>query len=286
LADAEHLLESLIHRIRTATDVYRLKTTGVGRLAHLECPTCHRELDINAFQLTKQTAIEVQDHIEALKRDRALTRQTAEAISAYIRGVEASISELDGELNNAQRTLEDVNASVGPVREQIIRAAASLAAQERLIEKLNSTEMDIGDLQTAIDSWLAEAKAARTQGVVNTDIEHRLAIFKQALGQYLIALGHGGAENRGVDTLRLDEAQYEPYIGYRRLRALGSGSDPARLVAAYALALAAASASLNGLHPGMVILDERYSRIPTQNTEHCSSTFSAEVLQRRRTSRL
>jgi hypothetical protein len=261
-SDSEHLFEGLVHRIRTATDVHRLKTTGVGRLAHLECPTCHRELDADAFNLNEQTGPEVQAHIEALKRDRAVTRQTLTAIGAAIRATEAEIVKLDGEFHNAQRALEDVSASVGPVREQIVRAAANLAAQERLIEKLQTTESDLDELQTAINSWLDEARAARTQGGAGTDIDHRLSVFTRALGQYLVALGHSAAVDRGVDGLRLDPAQYEPYLAHRRLRALGSGSDPARLVAAYALALAAASEALGGLHPGVVILDEPLQQNP------------------------
>ena len=262
----EHLLESLIHRIRTATDVHRLKTTGVGRLAHLECPTCHRELDMNAFHLTEQTAPEVQAHIEALKRDRALTRKTLEAIGATIRATEARIAKLDSEFHNAQRALEDVSASVGPVREQIVRAAANLAAQERLIERLHETAAEIEELQTATDTWLNDAKAARMPGGAGTDIEHRASVFNNTFGQYLLALGHSGTVSRGVDTLRMDHGQYEPYLGHRRLRALGSGSDPARLVGAYSLALAAASAKLNGLHPGVVILDEPLQQNP--DTKH------------------
>jgi hypothetical protein len=254
-SDNEHLLESLVHRIRTATDVHRLKTTGVGRLAHLECPTCHRELDMNAFHLTEQTAPEVEAHIEALKRDRALTRQTLHAIETTIRATEAEITKLDSEFHNAQRVLEDVSASVGPVREQIVRAAANLATQERLIEKLDATAAEIKETQTAINAWLNEAKAARLQGSAGTDIEHRISVFSNALG-------HSAATNRGVDTLRMDQGQYEPYLGYRRLRALGSGSDPARLVGAYSLALAASSATLNGLHPGVVILDEPLQQNP------------------------
>ena len=75
----------------------------------------------------------------------------------------------------------------------------------------------------------------------------RLAPIVLELGQYLHALGHSAAIAYGVDTLRLDQGKYEPYLGHRRLRALGSGSDPARLVGAYSLALAGASATLNGL---------------------------------------
>lgn len=49
---ASSLLESLDHRLLAATDLFRLKTTGVGRLDHLECPTCHRDLDATMFGLT------------------------------------------------------------------------------------------------------------------------------------------------------------------------------------------------------------------------------------------
>ena len=265
-SDNEHLYESLVHRIRTATDVHRLKTTGVGRLAHLECPTCHRELDAEAFNLNEQTGPEVQAHIEALKRDRVLTRQTLNAIGTVIRTTEAEMVKLDSEFHNAQRTLEDVTASVGPVREQIVRAAANLAAQERFIEKLDATAADLDELQAAVNAWLENAKAARAQGGAGTDIDYRLSVFTEALGQYLIALGHNAAVDRGVADLRLDAGQYEPYLGHRRLRSLGSGSDPARLVAAYTLALAAASESLHGLHPGFVILDEPLQQNP--DTHH------------------
>ena len=192
-SESEHLLDSLLHRIRTATDVHRLKTTGVGRLAHLECPTCHRELSIDAFHLTEQTAPEVQAHIEALKRDRALTRRTLDAIMTTIRAMEAQIAGLDIELHNAQRTLEDVSASVGPVREQIVRAAANLAAQERSIERLDATAAELEEIQTAINAWLEDAKATRVQGNARTDIERRTSVFNRALGQYLRALGHSAA---------------------------------------------------------------------------------------------
>jgi hypothetical protein len=276
--DNEHLLESLIHRIRSASDVYRLKTTGVGRLSHLECPTCHRELDTQTFHLTEQTAPEVEAHIEALKRDRSLTRQSLIAIGTVIRTTEAKISKTDSELRNAQRVLEDISASVGPVREQIIQTAANLAAQERTVEKLDATAEDLQALQTAINDWLADAKAARSQIGTETDIERRVAVFKTELGQYLLALGHNAAVDRGVDSLRIDQGQYEPYLGARRLRALGSGSDPARLVAAYSLALAAASAKLKGLHPGVVILDEPLQQNPDTKHRDLFLTFLSQNL--------
>lgn len=265
-SDTKHTIESLDHRIRSATDVHRLKTTGVGRLTHLECPTCHRDLDLEQFQLTEQTGPEVEAHIEALKRDRALTKQTLESLAVTLRAIESEITRTDGELRNAQRALEDVEASVGPVREQIVKAAADLAAQERLIDRLLSTQADLKELQDAVDNWIAEAKSTQIDVESATDIERRTSTFRNALGQYLVALGHSAAVNRGVESLRFDFGQYEPFLDLRRLRALGSGSDPARLIGAYSLALAAASADLPGLHPGFVILDEPLQQNP--DTHH------------------
>lgn len=51
-------------------------------------------------------------------------------------------------------------------------------------------------------------------------------------------------------------------LGPRRLRSLGSASDHPRLVAAYVLALAEASWTVAGLHPGFVVLDEPLQQNP------------------------
>lgn len=52
LRETTGLIDSLEHRVHAATDLLRLKTTGVGRLDHLECPTCHRDFDLTLFGLT------------------------------------------------------------------------------------------------------------------------------------------------------------------------------------------------------------------------------------------
>jgi len=41
------LVSSLEHRTHSATDVLRFKTIGVGRLDHVECPTCHRIISLD-----------------------------------------------------------------------------------------------------------------------------------------------------------------------------------------------------------------------------------------------
>lgn len=264
--DNEHLLESLDHRIQAATDVHRLKTTNVGRLSHLECPTCHRALNAEDFNLTEQTAPEVLAHIEALKRDRALIKRSLDGMRSAIRASEGARERLDADFRSAEQALEDVQTTVGPAREQLVRTASELSTQERRIERLDATAAELDELQRASDAWLFEAKAARPAASAPTDILERKRVFAETLGQYLIALGHSGALSTGVTALRFEDGQYEPYLGQRRVRSLGSGSDPARLVAAYTLALAAAGRVLQGaLHPGVVILDEPLQQNPDEH---------------------
>lgn len=52
----EILLESLKDRLNAAEDLYRLKTVGIGRIDHIECPTCHRDLDPATFALSSQSS--------------------------------------------------------------------------------------------------------------------------------------------------------------------------------------------------------------------------------------
>jgi hypothetical protein len=85
--------------------------------------------------------------------------------------------------------------------------------------------------------------------------------------QYLVAWGHSAIDESNSGGVRIDE-RYEPYLRDLRLKALGSASDGARLIAAYTLAIAAASAdpAVRGLHPGLVILDEPLQQNP--DAEH------------------
>jgi predicted nucleic acid-binding Zn-ribbon protein len=131
------LVESIDHRLLAATDLLRLKNTGVGRLDHLECPTCHRDMDATMFGLTSQSAESVSAHIEALKRDRELMRRNADSLSANIRAMSSNIAEIDNQLRDADRALMTLTSAVGPVREQLAATASSLTSAEREFERLD-----------------------------------------------------------------------------------------------------------------------------------------------------
>lgn len=77
----------------------------------------------------------------------------------------------------------------------------------------------------------------------------------------------------------LDE-HYVPYLDSRRLRSLGSASDQSRLVAAYCLALAASAQDVDGLHPGVVILDEPLQQNPDEEHRKLFLAFLSKQLAR------
>jgi hypothetical protein len=116
--ETKGLLESLKHRIGAADDLYRLKTEGVGRLDHMECPTCHRDIDPETFDLHDQAKESIAAHIEALKRDRIMVSKNLDALVEHRIATEAELNRVDVEFREAERSLMTVTQAVGTVREQ------------------------------------------------------------------------------------------------------------------------------------------------------------------------
>jgi hypothetical protein len=257
----DELIASLDHRIQSASDLLRLKTTGVGRLDHVECPTCHRDLDPMTFALTDQSVESVSMHIESLKRDREMMVSNARSIDAGLRTAQASMLSLDTELREAERVLMSVTAAVGAEREQVAKIVGDLASVERETDRARETLAEIDEIQVEIDRWISEAQALTAQEVGSVDLGERKQAFVDALRKYLVELRHSEIAEGTAALLTLDE-QYVPYFDNRRLRSLGSASDHSRLTTAYALALAATGTKPTGLHPGVVILDEPLQQNP------------------------
>lgn len=258
---ATELIASLDSRIQSAADLVRLKSTGVGRLDHVECPTCHRDLDPSTFALSRQSLQEVEAHIEGLRRDRALMRSNAAGIRAAMSSQAGALALADEKLREAEQTITSVAEAVGTVREQLTRRAADLSAAEREQDRVSEVKRLVAELQAEIDAWIKRANALEALDDTRTDVLLRRTRFQEALVRYIRDLGHNGVMAENIEKLRLDD-DYVPYLGSRRLHALGSASDQSRLVAAYSLALADASVSLAGLHPGFVLLDEPLQQNP------------------------
>jgi DNA repair exonuclease SbcCD ATPase subunit len=245
----------------------------------LECPTCHRDLDPSTFALTEQSNESISTHIEALKRDRDLMRKNVDSIDSDIATTSSALFEVEDELRDAERTLTNVTNAVGAVREQIAQVASELNRAERGIDQIHEISREIEELQTAVNRWITDASALGQVVVSTPDLKNRRDAFLNALRKYLVALGHSAIGDGTGAVLTFDE-QYVPYLNDRRLRALGSASDQPRLVAAYSLALAAASRQIAGLHPGLVILDEPLQQNPDPHHREMFIAFLSQELAR------
>ncbi|MES2220365.1 MAG: hypothetical protein V4587_05290 [Acidobacteriota bacterium] len=274
---ASMLLDSLEHRILGASDLLRLKRSGVGRIDHLECPTCHRDMDATVFGLSSQSPETIEAHIEALRRDRELIKRNIESLTANIASATANIAELDSQLRDAEQALATVTNAVGLAREQIALTASELSAAERELERLTGASEEIDEIQASIDRWVADAKAFESATIPPPDVAARKAAFTDELRRYLIALGHSALQPQDAHSLSLDD-EYVPFLGGRRLRSLGSASDQSRLIAAYSLALAATSRQMQGKHPGFVILDEPLQQNPDDKHKKLFLTFLQKQL--------
>jgi DNA repair exonuclease SbcCD ATPase subunit len=277
LEQASMLQESLEHRLLAATDLFRLKATGVGRLDHLECPTCHRDIDPTTFGLTTQSADTVGAHIEALKRDREFMTKNIDSLASNVETTSAELLELDTQLREAEKALITVTSAVGTVREQIAATATDLTTAERELERVSDAMGEIELLQASIDRWISDAQTFEAAESAQINTERERGIFVEALREYLVALGHSAVNRQNATLVSLDE-QYVPFMNGRRVRALGSASDQARLVAAYSLALAAASRRLQGNHPGFVVLDEPLQQNPDPRHRDLFLKFLTENL--------
>jgi hypothetical protein len=273
------LVANLEHRIHAASDLLRLKTTGVGRLDHLECPTCHRDLDPETFDLSDQSKESISTHIEALKRDRELMNKNLYSIDADLELRIGALLNVEDKLRDAERALSNVTSAIGTVREQVAQIANDLNRAERGIDRIREAIQEIDQLQSAVGRWIAEAGTLGQLGSATPDLTRRRNAFLDALRKYLIALGHSAVRPDNKDGLEFDE-QYVPYLNNRRLRALGSASDQSRLVAAYSLALAAASQQIGGLHPGIVVLDEPLQQNPDPDHREMFIAFLGQELAR------
>ncbi len=276
---ASDLVGNLDHRIHAASDLLRLKKTGVGRLDHLECPTCHRDLDPATFALTDQSAESISAHIEALRRDRELMGKNLHSLQADLETSSGALTEVEDGLRDAERALVTVTSAIGTVREQVVRIAADLSRAERGIDRIREASREIDELQAEVNRWITDAGALGQLGTPAPDSNRRRDTFLDALRRYLNALGHSAIRPDNGGLLTFDE-QYTPYLGTRRLRALGSASDQPRLVAAYSLALAAASQLIDGLHPGLVILDEPLQQNPDPHHREMFIAFLSQELAR------
>jgi predicted nucleic acid-binding Zn-ribbon protein len=264
LAEQRTLLATLEHRTNSSKDVLKLKQQGIGRLDHVECPTCHRDLDPSTFELTPQSSASVAAHIDALEKQRVLIRDNIGALVAEGTRLEHDLVGVEERLTTAERSLGTVNLAVGATREALAKIANDIAVAQRDLDALSLYATEVASIEADIRRWIDEVGTVLSAQEDDRDRLERKREFEAQLRRQLLALGHSAVTPLNAPEVRLDDS-YIPYLGPRRLRSLGSASDHPRLVAAYVLALADASLALKGPHPGFVVLDEPQQQNPDES---------------------
>jgi hypothetical protein len=259
--NAQQLTFTIQHKLKSASDLLRYKKSHVGRLEVVECPTCHRDLNAETFSLQQQSEESVEAHVQALDRDRIMMLDNLSAIERAIVTTTAELASADDELRTAESALRVVTQSTSPAREQMAKLAIDLSSAERDYQRLQDVESEIESLQKQVNAWVAGVKQSTVPAGTDTDRKFRVEQFSTTLLQYLRALGHMALKSPNPGQFYLDNL-YTPYLDGRRLRAIGSASDQARLVAAYTLALAVTAEATKGYHPGFVLLDEPLQQNP------------------------
>lgn len=275
LADQQSLLASIEHRIQSSADVLRLKSNNIGRIELIDCPTCGRRLDPATFNLSIHSETDVSTHIEALKKERLLITSNIAVLESRLPELTYTLDRTEGQLRDADRTLDTVNNAVGAVREKLAKTATDLAQAERALDAHIVFRNDLASIEASIQKWTQDAQSSIEESSSVNDHRERVDSFTSHLQEQLAFLGHSAVQmrtGRGPAAqaatpaqVRLDD-HYIPYIKERRLRSLGSASDHARLVAAYVVALAESALSTGGHHPGFVVLDEPLQQNP--DSEH------------------
>lgn len=263
LAEQQSVLTTIDHRIAATSDLLRLKQQGIGALPRTECPTCHQEVAPAAMSLSEQSTASVEIHLGAIRQERLLIARNISASEGELRQAAHQLGQVETRLADAQRSLLAVTEAVGTQREELAKIANDLVSAERELEKMRDLRSWFESLKHDMHRWAADVAAKTLPEVLQADedLEKRLKVFTEHLRRMLLALGHSEVSTENCAQVRLDE-RYTPYLGPRRLRSLGSASDHARLVAAYAIALALASNEVGGPHPGFVLLDEPLQQNP------------------------
>lgn len=179
---------------------------------------------------------------------------------------------VETDLAAAERGLDAVASASGPERERLAKVATDLAAAERESDELTRLRETVETLEADIEGWTRKVEEVGDNQGDDNDKRRRVAAFATLLTARLRDLGHTAISRQADHRVALDD-RYVPMLEGRRLRGLGSASDHPRLIAAYTLALAQASAELSGHHPGFVVLDEPQQQHPDQKHEEMLMAF-------------
>jgi hypothetical protein len=224
-----------------------------------------RELSVDELDLDSQEVETIERYISTLERDREALKSALANTRTEIERTAQELETTEEEFFTAERNLDLINSAAGPQREALVGTAIQIIDIERSIDKNRKAANDLLELQKKIDDWnqlFLNFSISLEPGDSAQDAAKETA-FIVAFKSVLLDLGYAKLSDSSVKSVRLDE-HYTPYLEHRRLRSIGSGSDRARLIAAFSAALWQVSLREGGHHPGVLLWDEPLQQNPDE----------------------
>jgi len=260
LREQERLLRTVDERRKSARDLLRFKSSGIGILPKAECPTCHQTVDPAHLDLSEQSTDTLDIHVQQLDREYSLLAHNVDHLRADVADVSVKTSRLEREFAEAEHSLRMVNETVGPAREAIVKISGDLLAAERELDRIRNLQTNLDLIRSRIEDWVQRARdLSEAPDGASIDAGARND-FLMRLQEHVTSLGCAGVVETDQTHIDLDE-RYMPTLRGRLLRSYGSASDRARLILAYTIALA----QTGKRHPGFLLLDEPLQQNPDEH---------------------
>jgi hypothetical protein len=257
IGNQEALLNALQQRRQAANDLKTLKLKGIGHLPSAECPTCRREISPSDLGLTEHLPSAMDVQLSSLEQEQSLVAGNIAALRREQQHGALSLTSMKTELLELERALHMVTHANGHTREAIAATTTEIILKERERAQLLDFLQAIKDLERRAHEWAEVASQLQSPPADGHNSDDMRREFLAALRVNLRLLGCVGLTQQTEGMVVLNE-DYQPQIEERLLRSLGSASDRARLVMAYALALLQVGLG----HPGFVVLDEPIQQNP------------------------
>lgn len=275
------LLGELEAKLRAARDLLLLKRDNLGLPTHVECPTCHQEIQPEQYDLHVHGTEQLERRIDALEAERQAVRRVLNRLAHDQRDLLSFVSEKAQELEERRREVDRLSKAVGQTSEAAVGTVSEIIRCERQIARISRVLSEAELVQAQIDAWnkdYAELEEPEADPAFEAE-QRRIASFRDQLRDYLVALEHSAFAASRSQRFALDDA-HAPLLNDRLVASTGSASDRPRLVAAYVLALQLISLrDRTEHHPGFIVLDEPLQQNPDERHRASFISFLARNWQ-------
>ncbi|MCX5228989.1 hypothetical protein [Streptomyces sp. NBC_00233] len=259
LEKRRRLLEQELRRYK---DIQALENLGAQfsrhAIAHHDCPTCEQSLDgiesisgAPVLSTVESTAL-VGQQLETVTNVIVDAERSATANGAARGALEQQSSDLRAQIRAIQADLEGDSPSIS-----LAEVQAKMTAENRyreLIRIRDSAQVIVNDLLDCQNRAIAAKRELDSLGdeeLTAGDLR-KLDLWERKLQGLLASFGFQVFSPREIT---IDPQGMRPAHGESDLGFQGSASDGLKLRWAYLLSLVEASAQVDGLHPGILLLD-------------------------------